>query len=199
VWERCRPRRDADGKLLVDGIVNDITERRELEEQLQAAADHDPLTGLPNRAWFQRRLERTVESANAAGSSIGVLFVDLDGFKAVNDRWGHAAGDELLVAVGRRLRAEAGGVPIARLGGDEFLLVTAEEATQGEALRQAAELATRIEDALRMPVIAAGVAHTIRASIGVAVLGRDGGTVEELVRAADAAMYRSKRTARRAA
>jgi diguanylate cyclase (GGDEF)-like protein/PAS domain S-box-containing protein len=199
VWERCRPRRNADGGLLVDGIVNDITERRELQEQLQAAADHDPLTGLPNRAWFQRRLERAVDSARAAASSFGVLFVDLDGFKAVNDGWGHASGDELLVAVGHRLRAEAGGAPVARLGGDEFLLVTAEAATHDEAEDAAALLARRIEGALRMPVIVSGVAHTIRASIGIAVFARDGGTVEELVRSADAAMYQRKRTARRAA
>ena len=199
VWERCRPRRAADGGLLVDGIVNDITERRELQEQLQAAADHDPLTGLPNRAWFQRRLERAVESARAAEVSLGVLFVDLDGFKEVNDGWGHAAGDELLVAVGLRLRAEAGGASVARLGGDEFLLVTAETATRDEAAHTAAQLARRIEGALRMPVIVSGVPHTIRASIGIAVLGRDGGTVEELVRAADAAMYQGKRAARRAA
>jgi diguanylate cyclase (GGDEF)-like protein len=199
VWERCRPRRGPDGGLLVDGIVNDITERRQLQEQLQAAADHDPLTGLPNRAWFQRRLESAVDSARAGALSLGVLFVDLDGFKAVNDGWGHGAGDELLVAVGHRLRAEAGGAPVARLGGDEFLVVTGEAATRDDAAHAAGLLARRIEGALRMPVIVSGVAHTIRPSIGVAVLGRDGWTVEELVRAADAAMYQAKRTSRRAA
>ncbi len=199
LWERCRPRRADDGRLLVDGIVNDITERRRMQELLQAAADHDQLTGLPNRSWFQRRLEAAVVASHKTGSSIAVLFVDLDGFKAVNDRWGHAAGDDTLVAVGERLRAEAGSALAARLGGDEFLLLAGPTDTVEHAEQVALELAGRLHDALRAPLRLAGTAHVISASVGIAVLGRDADTVDGLIRYADASMYRTKRSSRRAA
>jgi diguanylate cyclase (GGDEF)-like protein/PAS domain S-box-containing protein len=199
LWERCRPRRADDGRLLVDGIVNDITERRRMQELLQAAADHDQLTGLPNRSWFQRRLEAAVVAAREAGSSIAVLFVDLDGFKAVNDRWGHAAGDDVLVAVGRRLQAEAGSAVAARLGGDEFLLLTEPREMVADAERAAVQLASRLHDALAAPLRLAGATHVIGASIGIAVLGRDADTVEGMIRSADASMYRVKRSSRQAA
>jgi diguanylate cyclase (GGDEF)-like protein/PAS domain S-box-containing protein len=199
LWERCRPRRADDGRLLVDGIVNDITERRRMQELLQAAADHDQLTGLPNRSWFQRRLEAAVLAANQTAASIAVLFVDLDGFKTVNDRWGHAAGDDVLVAVGQRLSEQARPAVAARLGGDEFLLLTGPADTVDDAEQIAVELAARLHDALRAPLRLAGTTHVVGASIGIAVLGRDADTVDGLVRHADAAMYRTKRSTRRAA
>lgn len=199
LWERCRPRRSDDGRLLVDGIVNDITERRQMQELLQAAADHDQLTGLPNRSWFQRRLEAAVVASHDAGSAVAVLFVDLDGFKAVNDRWGHAAGDDVLVAVAHRLSARAGSAVAARLGGDEFLLLTGPTDTVEEAEQTALELAGRLHDALAAPLRLAGAAHVIGASVGISVLGRDADTADGLIRHADASMYRAKRSSRRAA
>lgn len=199
LWERCRPRRSDDGRLLVDGIVNDITERRHMQELLQAAADHDQLTGLPNRSWFQRTLEAAVAASHTTGTSIAVLFVDLDGFKAVNDRWGHAAGDDVLVAVGHRLSARAGSAVAARLGGDEFLLLTSPTDTVEKAEQEALELAARLHDALATPLRLAGAAHVIGASVGIAVLGRDADTADGLIRHADASMYRAKPSSRRAA
>jgi diguanylate cyclase (GGDEF)-like protein/PAS domain S-box-containing protein len=199
VWERCRPRRDGDGQVLVDGIVNDVTERRQMQELLQAAADHDQLTGLPNRSWFQRRLEAAVAAARRSRSAIAVLFVDLDGFKAVNDRYGHAAGDDVLVAVGLRLRAVAGSAVVARLGGDEFLLLTDQVETVAGAEHAALQLSGRLHSALRAPLRLSVATHVIGASVGIAVLGRDADTGDGLIRYADAAMYRTKRSAQRAA
>ena len=119
-----------------------------------------------------------------------MLFVDLDGFKAVNDGHGHAAGDALLQEVGRRLRDAAGEALVARLGGDEFLLVS-----DGES---GAALAGRVSEQLRRPYQVAGRRLDLGCSIGVALHPRDGITVDELVRAADAAMYREKQAARAA-
>jgi len=119
LWERCTPRVADDGTRLVDGVVADITERRLVEQELAEARDrlerlayHDPLTGLPNRRHFTERLRNRLGSAER----LAVLFVDLDGFKAVNDGHGHAAGDALLQEVGRRLRDAAGEALVARLG-----------------------------------------------------------------------------------
>jgi len=193
LWERCTPRVADDGTRLVDGVVADITERRLVEQQLAEARDrlerlayHDPLTGLSNRRHFTERLRNRLGSAER----LAVLFVDLDGFKAVNDGHGHAAGDALLQEVGRRLRDAAGEALVARLGGDEFLLVS-----DGES---GAALAGRVSEQLRRPYQVAGRRLDLGCSIGVAMHPRDGITVDELVRAADAAMYREKQAARAA-
>jgi diguanylate cyclase (GGDEF)-like protein len=193
LWERCTPRTADDGTRLVDGVVADITERRLVEEQLAEARDrleqlayHDPLTGLPNR----RRFTDQVEARLTAEEGFALLFVDLDGFKAVNDTMGHGFGDALLQEVGRRLRAAADGALIARLGGDEFLLV-ADAAT-------CAALAATVSTALSRPYDVAGSSAQIGCSIGTAVHPHDGSTVDELGGAAHTAMYRRKHTQRAA-
>lgn len=199
MWERATPRREDDGSVIVDGVVADITERRLVEEQLAEARDrlqqlayHDPLTGLPNRLLFNERLAEQVRQAEGDGSLFAVLFVDLDGFKAVNDKHGHAVGDALLAEVANRLRSAAAGALVARLGGDEFLLLADAGSTLGA-------LADRISDALEWPYELSGIHAVLGCSVGVAVYPQDGTSSEGLIRAADAAMYRRKRANRDAA
>ena len=199
MWERATPRREDDGSIIVDGVVADITERRLVEEQLAEARDrlqqlayHDPLTGLPNRLLFNERLAEHVLRATEDGSTFAVLFVDLDGFKAVNDQHGHAVGDALLAEVATRLHTAAGDALVARLGGDEFLLLAGGESPLGA-------LADRICDALEWPYELSGVQAVLGCSVGVAVYPQDGTSSEDLIRAADAAMYRRKRANRDAA
>lgn len=182
----------------VGGVVlnyRDVTERKRLEQQLQHEAFHDSLTGLPNRALFGDRVTHALARLSRSPTeALAVLFVDLDDFKVVNDSLGHAAGDELLTAVAERLRAclRRADTP-ARLGGDEFgiLLEAAGHDT-------AAEIADRILNALSQPFALAGRQLFVGASIGIATGSDrqagpgDGGTADELLRNADAAMYTAK-------
>ena len=181
----------------VGGVVlnyRDVTERRQLEEQLQHQAFHDPLTGLANRALFGDRVSHALwRTSRHPDERLAVLFVDLDDFKLVNDSLGHAAGDELLGAVAERIRAclRRQDTP-ARLGGDEFGILL-EEADRGTA----GEVAERILEGLRQPFALSGRQLFVQASIGIA-LGSDRGSddpdrsAEELLRNADAAMYTAK-------
>ena len=184
----------ADGSVrYVDGVLYDVTERRSGEERLAHLALHDPLTDLPNRALFQEHL--TVAIANAARSSSGgaVLFIDLDDFKLVNDSFGHAVGDELLVMVARRLResCRAGDV-VARQGGDEFLVLV--QGASGEASPEAAAqiVAGNLRTALAKPFAVANTDLYVTPSIGASLFPADGNTAETLLKHADIAMYAAK-------
>ena len=187
---------EAIGKNLLDdpavgGIVvnyRDITERKALEEQLRHQAFHDVLTGLANRSLFRDRLGHALARASRGANPTAVLYLDIDDFKAVNDRFGHAEGDRLLVAVADRLRsATRAGDTVARLGGDEFAVIV-EESDPTEA--QAA--ADRILAALRESFDLGDREATVRASIGIAIHDVDGGDADEVLRRADIAMYAAK-------
>jgi diguanylate cyclase (GGDEF)-like protein len=179
---------DADGQILrAVGTVLDITERKIAEQALQHQAFHDTLTKLPNRALFSDRLEHALLRADRQGNSVAVLFVDLDNFKLVNDSFGHAQGDALLVTVAERLQgclrsADTG----ARLGGDEFTVLLEDVSGEMEAL----SVAERIAAALRIPVVLQGHEIVVSASIGVAI--GPTGPGQDLLREADLAMYRAK-------
>jgi diguanylate cyclase (GGDEF)-like protein/PAS domain S-box-containing protein len=175
----------------VGGVVvtaRDVTERRALQQQLAHQAFHDSLTGLANRALFIDRVTHALELTRRTTSLVGVLFVDLDDFKTVNDSLGHAAGDELLVAVAGRLqdclREED---TCARLGGDEFAVLI-ENVGGPEA---AIVVARRVLDAISEPLEVLGSRVSAQASVGIA-LGPNTVTTSELLRNADLAMYRAK-------
>jgi diguanylate cyclase (GGDEF)-like protein/PAS domain S-box-containing protein len=197
VWERCLTHTDSDGRLIVDGIATDITERRRIQEQLADAAYRDSLTGLPNRRWFEAKLDAELAGHDGTETTLAVLFVDLDGFKTINDAYGHAVGDELLVAIADRLRRVAIGSHVARLGGDEFLvLALAAAGTRGR--KEVLGLADRIGCAVKEPHVIGAYSLSVRASVGVAVCPPSGATSVEMVRAADASMYAAKRPRRAA-
>ena len=169
--------------------VRDVTERRGLEDQLRELAFHDPLTGLPNRALFHDRVGHALALSRRTGQPCGVLFVDLDDFKRVNDSLGHSAGDQLLIATAHRisgvLRASDS---VARLGGDEFAIL-AEDFTDAS---DVTALGDRLLEALRRPVEIDGRSILPQASIGIATTTTARETVEELLRNADVAMYQAK-------
>ncbi|MCE0537007.1 EAL domain-containing protein [Kineosporia rhizophila] len=167
----------------------DISERRQLEDELVHQAFHDSLTGLANRSLFLDRVRHAMRRRTNGTESVGVLFLDLDGFKEVNDSLGHATGDALLVDVARRLTGcLRPGDTIARLGGDEFAILV-EGATSGD---EFVTVASRIREAMEAAIVIDGRDLFIRASIGIA--SAPVGTVgaDQLIRNADLAMYRAK-------
>ncbi|WP_373430658.1 putative bifunctional diguanylate cyclase/phosphodiesterase [Streptomyces sp. B3I8] len=206
----CRFRSGGGGWLNVESTVNrhhgglifnsrDVTERVRLQAQLQHNAEHDPLTDLPNRALFTRRVRQALSGRRAAdrGPALrgtAVLFIDLDGFKAVNDTIGHQAGDELLVQAARRLQDSLRqGDTAARLGGDEFAALITGDGTRDHAARERhiEELADRLRVGLSQPYTIDGNDVRVAASIGVA-FAEPGLGAGELLRNADLAMYRAK-------
>ncbi|MFJ3632195.1 putative bifunctional diguanylate cyclase/phosphodiesterase [Streptomyces sp. NPDC090112] len=172
----------------------DVTERVRLQAQLQHSAEHDPLTDLPNRALFTRRVRQALAGRRAGDRSTAVLFIDLDGFKAVNDTIGHQAGDELLVEAARRLQDSVrAGDTAARLGGDEFAALITGDGSRDRSARefQVREIADRLRTTLSQPYRIGGNEVRVAASIGVA-FADPGITPSDLMRNADLAMYRAK-------
>lgn len=163
------------------------TERKKLEDELRHQAFHDSLTGLANRSLFEARVTQTLAIANRRGRSFAVLFVDLDDFKTINDSLGHGRGDDLLRAVGQRIRGIISPTDTAaRVGGDEFALLI-EVGNESEAHA----VARRIQDTLAIPFSIGGRDLRVTASMGVAVWGGSS-QVEDLLRNADMAMYAAK-------
>ncbi|APW40028.1 hypothetical protein RD110_24840 [Rhodoferax koreense] len=159
-------------------------------KSLSHLANHDSLTGLPNRAYFRRRLSRVLQDAQTQGSSIGVLYLDNDHFKSVNDQYGHATGDALLIEVAQRIRAQLReGDVVARLGGDEFAVLLAPLHNSDDAVRIAdkilASMATPMPTRFNERIVPS-------VSIGIAIYPLHGSSSEQLLRAADRAMYQVK-------
>jgi diguanylate cyclase (GGDEF)-like protein len=171
-------------------IAWDLRERRQLAAHIEEQSNRDPLTQLANRRFFQKSLESAIAEAHRDGSHLGLLFLDLDGFKAVNDLHGHDTGDTLLVEIARRFRQSTGESNLlGRLGGDEFALM-APHAKDGQEL---AQLAQRLLRSLGDPDQPRLSDHPIGASIGIALFPADATDVKGLTAAADAAMYEAKR------
>ncbi|MEU1018037.1 EAL domain-containing protein [Streptomyces sp. NPDC005898] len=201
----CRFRSGTGDWLNVESTVNrhhgglifnsrDVTERVRLQAQLQHNAEHDPLTDLPNRALFTRRVSQALTGRRVTDRGTAVLFIDLDGFKAVNDTIGHQAGDELLVQAARRLQeAVRSGDTASRLGGDEFAALIVGDGTRDQTAREQHiyELADRLRITLSQPYAIDGNDVRVAASIGVA-FAEPGIGAGELLRNADLAMYRAK-------
>ncbi len=181
----------AEGAAAVYGFIRDISERRRGEEQLAFLAYHDPLTGLPNRVLIEQQVDLALARARRSATSVALMFVDLDDFKEVNDRLGHAAGDQLLTGVAARLRGVLRDSDVlARQGGDELLILITD--LSDDAFRSAEMVATKVLGSLREPfVVGAAEVRTV-ASIGISLFPADAADTEALLRHADAAMYQAK-------
>ena len=177
---------DDHGKpLYLQGYLLDITREREAEQQLRQLALYDPLTGLANRAFFHERLKHAIKLRHDEGHATGLLYIDLDDFKGINDRWGHDLGDEVLHEIGQRIeRSVRPGDTAARLGGDEFAVVLTEPVTPDDAVLVAERLLAEIGK----PLDSGSGPLYIAASVGIAFGSDD----ETLLREADIAMYRAK-------
>ena len=159
------------------------------QQQLTHLAGHDTLTGLPNRMRFMEQLDASILKASASGEKLAVIFVDLDGFKQINDRLGHSAGDRTLVVVAQRLRAALRETDIvARLGGDEFIVLMDGVC----AAQELHDVAGRVQAAMDEPIVLGAHRMTVGASMGISEFPVDGGDAEDLLGKADAAMYAAK-------
>jgi diguanylate cyclase (GGDEF)-like protein/PAS domain S-box-containing protein len=175
------------------GLYADITALKQTQQHLETLANYDPLTGLPNRMLLADRVEQAIARANRAQKLLAICFLDLDGFKPINDRHGHDVGDQLLVQVAQRLReAIRAGDTAARLGGDEFVLLLSDLDTIDECEITLA----RVMDELSAPIAIGALQLSVSASIGVAVYPLDDGEPDMLLRHADHAMYQAKEEGR---
>ncbi|WP_313029908.1 putative bifunctional diguanylate cyclase/phosphodiesterase [Massilia alkalitolerans] len=173
--------------------LSDISERKRAEAQVRHLAEHDTLTGLPNRALFLDRMHQALATWRRQRDSFAVLFLDLDRFKAINDNNGHQTGDAVLREVAARLRGCVRRVDtISRLGGDEFVVLLADIG----GVDQAAHVANAVMEAVSRPIEVAGQQLMLSASIGIAICPTDGGDVDTLMHHADVAMYHAKQNGR---
>jgi len=184
------PMRNREGVIIgFRGIGRDVTERRLTEEKIQYLATHDFLTELPNRMMFGHLLHQAVQTAKRYQKQFAVLFIDLDGFKEINDRMGHEAGDRLLKEIAARLKNNLRAADVAaRMGGDEFVLLM-EEVTDSASV---ATVARKINDGIAQPFIIHGLEQRITASIGISLYPNDGQDGQTLLTRADQAMYAAK-------
>lgn len=171
------------------GVLNDITEARNYQNELERRATHDLLTGLANRGLLMDRLQLAAIQAKRRGQKVGVLFIDLDGFKMINDGFGHATGDQVLKLTGNRLAAVVReGDTVGRLGGDEFVIVLNDQ----ERIEDISDAVTRIMESVLRPIPIQTHEITLTCSIGISVCPDDGEEAGALLKYADIAMYKAK-------
>lgn len=184
---------ETDSVHAIAGTARDITERTQMEEKCRREANYDSLTGLPNRNLFRDRLEHEVNRVERSGTPLALLFIDLDGFKEVNDELGHAAGDQLLILAGQRIHACVRSTDtVARLGGDEFTVIL----TEMNRISSVELLAQEILTELARPFLIGQKEVKITGSMGITLCPHDGINAEDLLRNADQAMYVSKNAGR---
>jgi len=202
VLEQAFPIDDEQGNpWLIQGVIFDITERKTAEEQANFLAYHDKLTGLPNRVLFEEMLEAAIARARRTDLGVGVLYLDLDNFKLVNDSLGHHAGDLLLAQLGDRLRTcTRDSDLVARQGGDEFLVLLGDLERGSDdpdrpnpSMEVAESVAERIRRALEEPFDLAGTPFYASGSLGISLFPQDAQDAETLLKNADTAMYQSKK------
>jgi diguanylate cyclase (GGDEF)-like protein/PAS domain S-box-containing protein len=191
IWvkETARAVYEPDGSMVLLIVCEDITERKRAEERIHYLAHHDALTGLPNRVLMEDRVDQSIAQAQRLQLSVAMLFLDLDGFKHINDSLSHHIGDKLLRAVATRLQeCMRKGDSIARLGGDEFVLILPAVTDS----QSAAQVACKVLEALDGEFNVVGHHLHISGSIGISMYPNDGANTEALLRAADTAMYHAK-------
>ena len=207
IWDRrkdgsCYPKflsitaiRDDAGEIVkFSAVFYDVSERKAMEAQLENLAHYDSLTGLPNRMLLHDRLEQAIATAERQRQHFALLFIDLDGFKPVNDTYGHGVGDEVLKLVGKRLNMVIRGMDTAaRLGGDEFVVILTDIRNRENTER----VAEKIIGELSEPYQVAGKTLSISASIGASLYPSDQQAAPDLLRTADEAMYQAKRDGKR--
>lgn len=177
----------------LDSLAERNAELQAAQSALQHQAHHDSLTGLPNRALFRDRLDQALSLSARHQSSFAVLYIDIDGFKPVNDRLGHDAGDRVLKEIAERLRQIVrDSDTVARLGGDEFAVIANDVGHQQELLALGEKLCTRLGETYALDVPQSEAPLSLGASIGIAVYPAHGQHAEALLHAADAAMYQAK-------
>ena len=196
IWisENARAVRGADGAIrYYEGTVEDISERKMQERRMAHQATHDGLTGLPNRYLLQDRIEQAIRQASREKTHVGMLFIDLDRLKHVNDTLGHKAGDELIRVIAQRLRrCLRTGDTVARIGGDEFVLLLS-GLPSGDSIAQATR---RVLEATSAPCRIEGQEVPTSCSVGSSLYPEDGVDAETLLRRADKAMYEAKQAGR---
>lgn len=190
IEDSAAPIHDRQGRVSGAVIVfHEASQSRVITERMAYLAQHDFLTGLPNRVLLRDRLAQAIGLARRHDKAVGLLYVDLDNFKQVNDSLGHEQGDCLLRAVANRLRSSVRATDtVCREGGDEFVVLL----TEIEHARDAEGIAEKVRAAFEMPLVSAGREFYVTASIGISLFPRDGGSVDGLLRRADEAMYRAK-------
>lgn len=187
--------KDADGRAVrMMGVVRDITEEKAWARELYQLAHHDPLTGLPNRLVFEAHLAKSLDRARRHNTRLALVFIDLNGFKAINDQYGHAVGDRVLVATGTRLsRTLRQSDTLARIGGDEFVAILEDFAESRPLEDEARAVAEKILRALSKAIQIGSTAHRAGASLGIAVFPEHAPNMDRLIHIADMAMYEAKR------
>ncbi|MBU4438278.1 MAG: EAL domain-containing protein, partial [Acetobacterium sp.] len=182
---------DHDWLRVLANILSDAIAKVETEHELNYLAYYDPLTGIPNRALFYRRLEQAIDLSQKTGKNLGVIFIDLDGFKEVNDALGHDCGDQLLNRIGKRLTDCLGEADVVgRFGGDEFLIMV----PQFSHKQELDEVAEKVMSIFHRPMLVAEQELYVSGSGGIAVYPRDGKSVNTLIKNADLAMYAAKKS-----
>lgn len=199
VWLHCMlkmAKPDGDGEAdsaQIEAVIYNVTSRHERERVAHHLAEHDALTGLKSRSFIETTLDSKVQAAQSRDASVTLMFVDLDGFKSVNDRWGHAAGDQVLIESARRLRSifRRDGDMVGRLGGDELVALLEDSHASDP---EVTDLAERLIEALQQPFdLPGGEQARIGASVGLASYPAHATNAQTLIHAADAAMYAVKR------
>ncbi|ABO22604.1 sensor domain-containing diguanylate cyclase [Shewanella loihica] len=184
--------KDSDGQLLkMVGVVRDITQEKALHHKLEKMAHQDPLTGLPNRLQLELRLSEAIREASQSGGRLGLIFIDLNQFKAINDSLGHQVGDRVLMTAATRLQSLKGSEDlVARIGGDEFVMLLPQWPADRPLEEEVARLAEALFERFAEPVIQTG--RGIAASIGFAIYPDHAGHMDALLHVADQAMYIAK-------
>jgi diguanylate cyclase (GGDEF)-like protein/PAS domain S-box-containing protein len=186
---------DHDATIKMMGVVRDITEEKASASYLQHLAHYDPLTGLPNRLVLEERLCEALEQARVSATRVALVFVDLNGFKAINDHYGHAAGDRVLITTATRLKKILRSTDtVARIGGDEFVVIL-QGLPQGVSLQdEARTICQKIFVELSPPITIGNDQRHIGTSLGVAVFPDHAPSMDRLIHIADLAMYEAKRS-----
>jgi diguanylate cyclase (GGDEF)-like protein/PAS domain S-box-containing protein len=186
--------KDASGQAIkMMGVVRDITAEKASVSQLEQLALHDPLTGLPNRLQLEEHMACSLSCARSDDTRMALVFIDLNGFKLINDEHGHAVGDELLVGIAQRLlKTLRESDFVARLGGDEFVVIIEGLSRNNSLEKEAQQISEKILQRLTQPMLLNNTHHVIGASLGVAMYPDHGSNIDSLIHIADQAMYRAK-------